>query len=61
MFGDIGHGFLMALSALAFIMIEKKYPRGFGEEITDTFFFGRYIILLMGLFAMVRRLPLLTG
>jgi len=52
MFGDIGHGFIMALSALAFIMLEKKYPRGFGEEITDTFFFGRYIILLMGIFAM---------
>ena len=72
MFGDIGHGFLMMLSALAFIMVEKKYPRGFGEEvrisqrsiwshmlirsllqqITDTFFFGRYIIFLMGIFAM---------
>ena len=33
MFGDIGHGFLMMLSALAFIMVEKKYPRGFGEEV----------------------------
>jgi vacuolar-type H+-ATPase subunit I/STV1 len=53
MFGDIGHGILMALAATAFILIEKKYPRGFGEEITDTFFFGRYIILLMGLFAVV--------
>lgn len=33
MFGDIGHGFIMAMSAAAFIMIEKKYPRGFGEEV----------------------------
>lgn len=51
MFGDIGHGVLVALAALGFIMVENKYPRGFGEEITDTFFFGRYIILLMGIFA----------
>lgn len=53
MFGDIGHGVLMMLSALGFILIERKFPRGFGEEITDTFFFGRYIILLMGMFAIV--------
>ena len=37
MFGDIGHGFIMALSAAAFIMIEKKYPRGFGEEVRSLF------------------------
>ena len=52
MFGDIGHGFIMALAAFALIMVEKRFPRGMSNEILDTFFFGRYIIFLMGIFAM---------
>ncbi|POY70214.1 hypothetical protein BMF94_6797 [Rhodotorula taiwanensis] len=51
MFGDIGHGALMLLSALALIMLEKKFAKGTGNEIFDTFFYGRYIIFLMGAFA----------
>ncbi|KAM0756349.1 V0/A0 complex, 116-kDa subunit of ATPase [Meredithblackwellia eburnea MCA 4105] len=51
MFGDIGHGVIMAASAFALIMLESKFKKGTGSEIFDTFYFGRYIIFLMGLFA----------
>lgn len=52
MFGDIGHGLVMMLAALSLILVEKKFAKGTGNEIFDTFFYGRYIIFLMGLFAM---------
>jgi V-type H+-transporting ATPase subunit a len=52
MFGDLGHGLLMAL--FAYYMVRKEESlmkwRG-GGEIWDTMFGGRYIILLMGLFS----------
>lgn len=48
MFGDIGHGIIMFLSALSMIMVEKRFKKGTGNEIFDTFFSGRYIIVLMG-------------
>ncbi|GAA6037174.1 hypothetical protein JCM8097_008771 [Rhodosporidiobolus ruineniae] len=51
MFGDIGHGILMALSAGSLIIMEKRFRKGTGDEIFDTFYYGRYIIFLMGLFA----------
>ncbi|GAA5830204.1 hypothetical protein JCM11251_001267 [Rhodosporidiobolus azoricus] len=51
MFGDIGHGILMTLSAGAMIFLERRFKKGTGSEIFDTFYYGRYIILLMGLFA----------
>jgi len=51
MFGDIGHGIIMFLSAVLMISVERRYPKGFGNEIVDTFYYGRYIILLMGMFA----------
>jgi V-type H+-transporting ATPase subunit a len=51
MFGDFGHGLLMALAAFAMVVLEKKLSRMDLGEIT-TIFEGRYIILLMGLFAM---------
>lgn len=41
MFGDIGHGFLMALAAGTMILSEKRIGKGFGNEILDTFYFGR--------------------
>lgn len=50
MFGDIGHGTIMFLSALAMILYEKKLAKGL-DEITNMFFYGRYIILMMGLFS----------
>ncbi|KAM9330880.1 V-type proton ATPase 116 kDa subunit a 2 [Gastrophryne carolinensis] len=50
MFGDFGHGILMSLFALMLILLENKLQRTQGE-IMKTFFDGRYIILLMGLFS----------
>uniref|UniRef100_A0A8C4RD56 V-type proton ATPase subunit a n=1 Tax=Eptatretus burgeri TaxID=7764 RepID=A0A8C4RD56_EPTBU len=52
MFGDIGHGIIMALFALTLVFNEKKLEANKGaNEIFDTFIGGRYIILLMGLFS----------
>lgn len=50
MFGDIGHGILAVLAAAAMIMYERKLA-GKGGEMFETFFYGRYIILLMGAFS----------
>ncbi|XP_062520167.1 V-type proton ATPase 116 kDa subunit a1-like [Corticium candelabrum] len=51
MFGDFGHGVLMALAAFAMILMEKKLSKSNLGEIS-TIFEGRYIMFLMGLFAM---------
>ncbi|XP_041957822.1 V-type proton ATPase 116 kDa subunit a2-like [Alosa sapidissima] len=52
MFGDLGHGILMACFALWMVLYENdrklKHTR---NEIWNTFFEGRYLILLMGLFS----------
>ncbi|XP_018412913.1 PREDICTED: V-type proton ATPase 116 kDa subunit a [Nanorana parkeri] len=50
MFGDFGHGLLMALFAFFLILYEKKFQHT-QDEIMKAFFEGRYIILLMGLFS----------
>ncbi|KAF7329515.1 V-type proton ATPase subunit a [Mycena kentingensis (nom. inval.)] len=52
MFGDIGHGFIIFCAALYMIAVEKKWAKAELDEIVGQFFFGRYIILLMGLFSM---------
>ncbi|KAG6873289.1 hypothetical protein C0995_000724 [Termitomyces sp. Mi166 len=52
MFGDIGHGFIIFCGALYMILAERKLARLDLGEIMGQFFFGRYIILLMGLFSM---------
>ncbi|KAF8216379.1 V-type ATPase, V0 complex, 116kDa subunit family [Mycena galopus ATCC 62051] len=52
MFGDIGHGFIIFSAALYMIMVERKWAKAELNEILGQFFFGRYIILLMGLFSM---------
>nr|XP_006119744.1 V-type proton ATPase 116 kDa subunit a isoform X2 [Pelodiscus sinensis] len=52
MFGDFGHGLLMFIFALMMVLYEN-HPRlqRSQDEIMKTFFEGRYIILLMGLFS----------
>lgn len=53
MFGDIGHGILMALFAFYLVRNEKRYD-AMGKkmgEMMRTCYDGRYIILLMGLFS----------
>nr|XP_024660237.1 V-type proton ATPase 116 kDa subunit a [Maylandia zebra] len=52
MFGDLGHGVLMALFAFWMVLYEnhRKF-KNTRNEILNTFFEGRYIILMMGLFS----------
>ncbi|KAK0225032.1 V-type ATPase, V0 complex, 116kDa subunit family [Armillaria nabsnona] len=51
MFGDIGHGFIIFFAALYMILSERKLSKADLGEIFGQFFFGRYIILLMGIFS----------
>ncbi|KZV99162.1 V0/A0 complex, 116-kDa subunit of ATPase [Exidia glandulosa HHB12029] len=51
MFGDLGHGVLTVIAALYMISQERKWAKQDLGEIISMFFFGRYIILLMGIFA----------
>jgi len=51
MFGDIGHGSIIFLAAVYMILNERKLAQEDLGEIKGQFFFGRYIILLMGTFS----------
>ncbi|KAM6159353.1 V-type proton ATPase 116 kDa subunit a 3 isoform 2-T2 [Rhynchocyon petersi] len=52
MFGDVGHGLLMFLFALAMVLAEDRPSvKAAQNEIWQTFFGGRYLLLLMGLFS----------
>jgi V-type H+-transporting ATPase subunit a len=51
MFGDLGHGFLMVVAAAAMIYWEKKLKK-VRDEIFVMAFYGRYIMLMMGIFSM---------
>ncbi|XP_033832015.1 V-type proton ATPase 116 kDa subunit a 2 isoform X2 [Periophthalmus magnuspinnatus] len=52
MFGDLGHGAVMSLFALWMVITEKSHKKKHSSnEIWMTFFNGRYIILMMGLFS----------
>jgi V-type H+-transporting ATPase subunit a len=52
MFGDFGHGTIMTMAALAMIYYEKSLSRGKLDELFSMAFYGRYIMLLMGIFSM---------
>ncbi|XP_063075365.1 V-type proton ATPase 116 kDa subunit a 3 [Engraulis encrasicolus] len=53
MFGDVGHGLLMAVAALWMILAEREPDdKNNTNEMWKMLFGGRYLILLMGLFSM---------
>ncbi|PUU81336.1 V-type ATPase, V0 complex, 116kDa subunit family [Tuber borchii] len=51
MFGDVGHGFILILMAATMIWYEKRLEKQKIFELFDMAFFGRYIMLLMGVFS----------
>jgi V-type H+-transporting ATPase subunit a len=51
MFGDLGHGFLMVCAAVAMIYWERKLKK-VRDELFSMAFYGRYIMLMMGIFSM---------
>jgi V-type H+-transporting ATPase subunit a len=51
MFGDFGHGFLMVCAASAMIYWEKSLKK-VRDELFSMAFYGRYIMLMMGIFSM---------
>lgn len=51
MFGDLGHGLLMTMAAAAMILFEEKLLRTKLDELTSMAFYGRYIMLMMGVFS----------
>jgi V-type H+-transporting ATPase subunit a len=52
MFGDFGHGTLMTMAACAMIYWEKPLARSKQDELFAMAFYGRYIMLMMGVFSM---------
>ena len=51
MYGDIGHGLCLFSAALFVVLREKQFAKANMGEIFDMVFGGRYLILMMGFFA----------
>jgi len=51
MFGDVGHGILLFLVALTLVMFEKRLEGKDLGEVPGMLYTGRYMLLLMGIFA----------
>jgi V-type H+-transporting ATPase subunit a len=51
MFGDVGHGLLLLIFAIFLIVKEQEFLKGGLNEMVQTCFDGRYIIVLMAVFA----------
>lgn len=51
MFGDVGHGFIVLAAASAMIYFERNLLGKKLDELFSMAFFGRYIMLLMGIFS----------
>jgi len=52
MFGDLGHGLLLALFAAYLVKNEEKLGKMQLNELIQTCYGGRYVLLLMGIFSM---------
>ncbi|KAI9814603.1 MAG: H(+)-transporting V0 sector ATPase subunit a [Pycnora praestabilis] len=52
MFGDFGHGFIMTCAATAMIYYEKRLLKSKLDELFSMAFYGRYIMVMMGVFSM---------
>ena len=51
MFGDFGHGLIMTAAAFAMIYFERSMQKSKLNELVAMAFYGRYIMLLMGIFS----------
>ncbi|KAH8725028.1 V-type ATPase 116kDa subunit family-domain-containing protein [Phaeosphaeriaceae sp. PMI808] len=51
MFGDAGHGVILLLAASAMIYFERRLERSKLDELFSMMFYGRYIVLMMGIFS----------
>ena len=51
MFGDFGHGIIMTLAATAMIYFERQLLKSKLDELFSMAFFGRYIMLMMGIYS----------
>lgn len=51
MFGDIGHGIILTLVGIAFIIFERVLSKKKLNDLIDMPFGGRYLLLVMGVFS----------